>query len=120
MGFSRREKKELLGIGLAAVLAAAAGYYYFQSAWAGALGLVVGAVFGAVKWATKWAARRDQGIIGTGVTLLLGILAVYLVAREVSFGISAVPGTASVESFSSSRGQGHARVVHEVEGEPVR
>jgi hypothetical protein len=55
--------------------------------------------------------------MGTDITLLLASLSVYGLVHEIRFGANAVSGTARVEDFTPS---GHARVVHEVEGRPVR
>jgi hypothetical protein len=65
-------------------------------------------------------ARQNRFGIGSVIVVVLGLLAGYLLIREVAFGFNAVASTAKVESYVSSRGKGKARVVHEVEGQPVK
>lgn len=117
MGLSRDERRGLQGIAVAAVVTAGMAYYHWQSAWALAVGLLIGAVLAAGKWGGRWLAHRDLFGLGTIITLLLAALFVYGLVHEIQFGAKAVSGTARVEGFTPS---GHTRVVHEVEGRPVR
>src|SRR5262245_8421888 len=118
MGLTKRERRGLIGIVIAAVVTAVIAYYYMQSAWALAVGLLVGAAGAAARWSGRWVAHRDRFGFGTVLCLGLGALMIYSLVQEIRLSSRAVPGVARVEQYNPIGRT--AEVVHEVEGLPVR